>query len=391
MAKTLSWTIAPVLVVSSLLAQSDNTSQGFKNYLLSKGIELTPEFIGSTTWDMSGGKKLTQDGKFEFLIDIDLKLHSDKAFKYHGGTFDIDFQMLRGGEPSKDVGSYDTISQIEAPPFTQLAEFWYKQSFYQDKCYLKVGKNDAFYEFLLSDYTLLFQDNAFLYLNTIEFFPAYPDPAMGVIFNFSPSDSLTIKAAVYDGSLASGFSTGTAGIFGHFFNHLSHHAFLIGEVDSFWNVQKGLKGKLGFGVWKNTNTFQTYAGTTKKGTGGGYILLDQMIYDTPSSTVGFFFQWGFNNALITTITQTLKGGFTWLGVGPKRPNDNFGFGYSWNKFNQSKGSPYNKGAEGVFEVFYVAQIRKWIAIEPDVQYIVNPGGQGTKNALVALIQVTLSP
>ena len=43
--------------------------------------------------------------------------------------------------------------------------------------------------------------------------------------------------------------------------------------------------------------------------------------------------------------------------------------------------------ETSFETFYKVQLKPWFSIKPDLQYIANPGGQGTRDALAFTMRV----
>jgi porin len=47
--------------------------------------------------------------------------------------------------------------------------------------------------------------------------------------------------------------------------------------------------------------------------------------------------------------------------------------------------------ETALELTYLAQLASWIAVQPDLQYILNPGGAGTaRHAFVLTMQVAVS-
>ncbi len=46
------------------------------------------------------------------------------------------------------------------------------------------------------------------------------------------------------------------------------------------------------------------------------------------------------------------------------------------------GPDHKEHSETAVEFFYKAQLTGWLAVQPDLQYITNPGGDINKNALV---------
>lgn len=99
------------------------------------------------------------------------------------------------------------------------------------------------------------------------------------------------------------------------------------------------------------------------------------------------------------------------GVGIKapfagRPNDTLTFGVAYAKISRDAvsadldaASPVVRDHEVVFEVSYAAQLAPWWTLQPDLQYIVHPGGNvanpndpagaAIKNAFVAGVRSTI--
>jgi porin len=50
----------------------------------------------------------------------------------------------------------------------------------------------------------------------------------------------------------------------------------------------------------------------------------------------------------------------------------------------------SEGNETAFEIFYKVQVLPWLSVQPDVQYIVNPGGDGEDAVAIGLrLETTL--
>jgi len=369
-------------------------SKDFLDQLRDQGIDFSPSLFGSTGWDAIGGNKRTTDGNLQFLLDLNVKFISEKIANFKGGIFSADFQWRKGGHPSKDAGSYETLVLIEAPNLTQLSELWYKQSFGDDLFWFKVGKNDCSLYFDYANNGSFFQNAGFEGLGTIRELPTYPNPAMGVIVGSTPVDFIALKAGLFDGSEILGVQAGARSIFGDFFNDLAAHAFMIGQMDFSWNLTKGLTGRVGIGGWHNTSHIPKYSGGTAIGVQGGYALIDQLVWKGPLPDdirqIGLFFQFGFTSPKPNPVKQAYAAGMSWVGMIPKRKNDVFGFGASMERFSLEPGSGYKKPAEVDIEMFYVYIPKKWLNIQPDFQYIINPDGSGVRNAFVVMLDMAFS-
>ncbi|MBM3208256.1 MAG: carbohydrate porin, partial [Chlamydiae bacterium] len=356
--------------------------------------EFSPSIYTSTGWNIAGGKRITTDGNLEYLLDFNLKISSDPLFGYDGGLLCADFQFRRGGFPSHEAGSYQYLTYIEARNLCQLFELWYMQSFSKDRYWIKIGKMDCSEIIDYSIYAQNYQYQSFENIPTIRNVPYFPDSAMGVTVYLNPVDWFSLSAGLLDGSAVMGVNTGNIGVFGEFFNDLAHHAFMFGEVDFSWLKDKSHFGRIGVGAWRNTSTVKKFSGGTAQGMQGMYLLLDQTIWKPQDSSdprsVGFFTQTGFTNPNTSHIKQLYACGVNWTGILPQRSADQFGVGFCMSRFSLVPGSGFVKPTESVFETYYIYSPYEWIDIQPDIQYIITPGGSGIPYALVALFNINMT-
>jgi porin len=82
-------------------------------------------------------------------------------------------------------------------------------------------------------------------------------------------------------------------------------------------------------------------------------------------------------------------GLTYKGLITTRCDDTFGVAFAYARLSSGarqaaiKDGSVGVGAEMVLEATYQAQINKWLSIQPDPQFIINPGGnQDLGNAVV---------
>ena len=68
-------------------------------------------------------------------------------------------------------------------------------------------------------------------------------------------------------------------------------------------------------------------------------------------------------------------------------SDVVGLGATYVHF--SPRGPFTEEFELAIEGFYKWQITPWFNLQPDLQYIINPGGRGLANACVATLRVEL--
>lgn len=363
---------------------------GLRSHLAEKGIEVEPQLILDDTWNLHGGKKTSPwTGEYEYLFDFAVTFKSDPWLNYSGGTLRAEFLSRNWKQPSKYVGSYVDVDNIEAEPFAALFTLYYKQEFGNHFWFL-AGKSDAYYDlkFTYAEHAQVLVNAGYTGLPSILFLPTYPDSAMGVVAGFS-TENLSLKLGIYDGSLAKGVHTGKLGVFGHFFDDLPDRAFLIGELDFIWNKKCNYKGTLGLGAWKNTSTFHKFSGGTKKGSAGPYLTFDQSLYKGSSAECGFFFLFGSADPSVSDVKDYYGVGFTATGSFLAQ-EDVFSIGMSRVDFTGKKAAGFTKPYEASYEICYLWNFSKHAYLEPDFQYVVHPGGKNLPNASVFTMRLLIN-
>jgi porin len=102
--------------------------------------------------------------------------------------------------------------------------------------------------------------------------------------------------------------------------------------------------------------------------------------------------------MITILSAFISDtGLTYKGLFPTRDQDTLGIAFAYAKLTSGAQQPtindgsFGVGAEMVLEVTYQAQITKWLSIQPDMQVIINPGGnKDLSDALVIGGRVSLT-
>ncbi len=100
-----------------------------------------------------------------------------------------------------------------------------------------------------------------------------------------------------------------------------------------------------------------------------------------------FLEYGGTEDTINAIDRHIGGGITWTGPIDARPNDIIGFGPQYAHITPKADLPHPY--ELALETFYEWQLFQWAFVQPDLQYIIHPGGT-FPNALVATLRVQIS-
>jgi porin len=180
---------------------------------------------------------------------------------------------------------------------------------------------------------------------------------------------------------------------------------VIGEVQYAVNQGEGATGlpaTYKLGGWYNSNAFTdqffaasgiTAAGPAdippqqRRGDWSLYGVVDQLVWRQPGSKeggVGVFLRMMGAPADRNQIVAFVDGGVTWKGPFG-RDNDSVGLGFGWARISGNAiaaeraqaaqdGHTPIQSAEGLLELTYQAQLAPWWVVQPDFQYVFNPGG-----------------
>jgi porin len=136
-----------------------------------------------------------------------------------------------------------------------------------------------------------------------------------------------------------------------------------------------------------------------------------MVWRDSARNASLFVRGGIAPSDRNLVSWYVDGGMAFKGLVPGRVEDILAFGVAHSKISKDaaaldwdtlvlNGPPYPvRKAETVFELNYTAQIAPWWWVQPDLQYIVRPGGhvpdprdptRAVSNALVIGARTTIS-
>lgn len=121
-----------------------------------------------------------------------------------------------------------------------------------------------------------------------------------------------------------------------------------------------------------------------------YGIIDQQVYKTDSESISAFLRGGYAPSQMNVVEPYLDGGVNLTGIVPGRDKDVFCFAASrtwisgaFDQFNQAINGAAHSTEETVVEATYRAQITPWWTLQPDIQYIIQPGATTiAHNALI---------
>jgi porin len=408
---------------------------GLRNVLVDQGVEFFASYLTEGWGNTTGG--LEQGTVYTGLLKFGLNLDLQKAIGWHGASMSTTWLWLSGRDASADLlGNFLTISNIAGFNTLRNFELWFQQNLLDDKISLRLGQLAADSEFVISDYGSTFINGtfgwpAFMYTNLPEGGPGYPMGTLGIRLAVHPLDWFTFQTAVFQGNVYA------QNVNNHGFRwrlDSENGFFFLNEAQIRWHHrdnETGLPGQFKGGAWFHTAKFaEPDSNSFVRGNYGFYFILDQMLYreqaivaentdaehqsgksalsksdgaNVPPAEqkseqgLGCFGRIAFEPQDRNFIGFYFDTGLTYKGLLPTRDDDTFGVAFAYAQLTSgaedaaiAEGS-VGVGSEMVLETTYQTQITKWLSIQPNVQFIFNPGGtQDLDNAIVVGGRVSIS-
>jgi porin len=390
----------PEATPSPAPSPSPGLLEGIHSSTEDRGITFSAEYTGEVLADLSGGLKTgaTYEGLLRFGLQLDLK----KIVGWEGATFCASALDPHGEGISREYsGDFNIASNIDAYNSIRLFELWIQQKLPGGALSIRVGQMSADQEFFLSTNSALFLNSGFGTMPTISFnnkLPIYPVGGLGARVEYKPNDQWFFRAAVFDadpGVQNTSDKNGTA-----FRLNLRAGVIVIAETGYSVNTNAdstGLAMSYKIGVWYDSSHEETHKIMGQHNSDSGfYAIADQMLYRRSATTSGpaslraFFRISAAPQQSKNLVPFYVDGGFNLYGLFPSRDKDIFGFAVGYTRLSDHfvpENVAVHSGHETVLEASYKLQINDHLFLQPDLQYIVNPGGyRHLESALVTALR-----
>ena len=378
------------------------------------GIEFEYVYTGEVFNNTRGGLSTYRAVPYRGNLDLVMKADLEKMGFGPGGKFFLYGENGHGFGPTRYVGDFQIASNIDAPDFMQVAEYWYERGFCEGLLTVRLGKQDCNAEFVVVDLGGDFINASFGYAPTVPM-PSFPNPSMGIAAFLKLGEHLGFKAGVWDGMPEIG-NWGFSG---------TGVTFTVGELKAKYDLRPGLPGDFHAGVWYHSGQWEKLGGvaaiesfgppprrlaryfglgaaasvapsgklgiladsTEMTGNYGVYLGLDQLVFkenagdEKDSQGLGVFAQYGWSPEDRNWAHQYIGGGLVYRGLVPSRDTDLLGAGVAHVIFSDAL---HGTGHETAIELYYKAILRPWVSLQPDLQYIVSPSGVERDSLLVGL-------
>jgi porin len=394
---------------------------GLRSWLGTFGLGLNLQEQSEVLGNISGG--IRRGARYEGLTTASLTLDTSKRLDWEGGTFTVSALQIHGRNLSQELlANLQTASGIEANRATRLWELWYQQAFLDGAVDLKVGQQSLDQEFIVSKYANAFVNTMFGWpmLPSADLYsggPAYPLASPGVRLRAQPNGALTLLAGVFDDNPGGGAFNANGQITdasGAKFS-LRTGALWIAEAQYALNQpaagevthqgeSAGLPGTYRLGVWYDTGRFPDQRFDTNglslanplsngivrlhRHSYSIYAVMDQLVWrpdETSARGIGVFARLMGAPGDRNLIDFSANLGLTFKGLLPGRDNDTAGIGFGLAKVSgrasdldrdqrNFTGTPVPiRSTEEIVELTYQYQVTPWWQLQPDFQYVFNPG------------------
>jgi porin len=370
---------------------------GLRKALSADGIDLTIVETSEIFGNVTGGTR--QGFEYDGLATATLGLDTERAFGWHGGSFNVSALQIHGRNVSADnLDTLQTSSGIESERATRLWELWYQQKFLDDdKLDLKIGQQSLDNEFMVSPNSLNFANTMMGWpmLPSADMpsgGPAYPMASLGVRARYRITPAVTVLGGVFTANpggdhAADAQVTNPSGIL----FPLPGRTLAIGEIQYAYP-------SLGTLVYAGQNEPLAHVyrlGAWHEGaTTGLYGVADQMLWrdnDDADRTIEAFGRFmGTPNDGTNPVQFSANFGVVMHEPIVNRDDDTIGLGFGTTKAAPNvvaaartqaaltNGLDPVRGDESFVELTYSASITQWLSVQPDFQYVIFPGA-GVEN------------
>lgn len=358
---------------------------GARPLLEEHGVTVNSSLLYSPFGMTRGGMADQVGGKGYSLYNLSVTVDTEKAGMWKGGTFYALYQNKRGmGLAGRAMGDYQVFDGWDFREMSQISEYWYQQKLFKDKLRLKFGKQDANMDFCFLNSGFDFMNLSHSVNPTVPI-PTYPDQAFGFVAEIAPKEWISLKNGIYSK-------------FGVPFN--------ISEIELKPMIKK-MPGRYILGAWEMSDSsgMDIPSGVDEYGAAyyrnfnrnfGAYAGFEQMVYkenkndEKDMQGLIVFAQTGISPSNRNDMSRYVGGGLHYKGLIPKRDNDLAGIAVASGTFAprlENMGADSRNGSETSLEVFYRAQITPWFYLQPDVQFIMNPGGAYDNSVAIGIRSV----
>ena len=374
---------------------------GVRTDLAEKGINLRGGFITEAAGVVSGGIDHSARNAFQTQVGVDVDMGKLTNF-WGDGRFHLTINDRRGRGASQELAGNDymPIQEIYSDQFTRLTELSYDHNFFNRKVNWKAGYYVMGNDFGINQIMTNFVNAALcahpISLSTSAGWTNWPRPRWATHITIHPTSETTLRTGMVlvnpNYNLEENrWSLHEHGTTGHLY-----------PIEFEWapgTANKGnYPGHYKVGYYYDTSDMAMVGNRADQMADhreGGYVMVDQKVTNNATNGgLSLFAQYTAQSQQTAAIHRWFSAGFVYQGLIASRPQDRIAVGYVRASVNphqierqmqlQAMGLITDPDfelntAEELVELAYTFQLKPWLSLRPDVQYITKPGAFRYKN------------
>jgi porin len=364
---------------------------GYRQQMTESGVVFEAVYTADYFSNRRGGAR--EGGVFLDNTDIITKIDTEQLLGWKGGRFNMYVLGDSGGSPGDYAGDLQGVDNIDSPNTWKVYELWYEQKVLPNDATLRFGLYDLNSEFDVMETAGLFINSSFGigadFSQSGQNGPSiFPTTSLGLRLYYPLTRNSYAQAVVLDG--VPGDPNNEKGT--HIDLNSGDGLLYTAEFGYTQGTEDGDAhpyAKLALGVWRYSGKFDDLVDTGGSGEPvrrnddqGLYMLGEYAVFREAQDTaqgLNVFARYGIANADINPIGSFYSFGVTYTGLLPGRNEDRVGIavakaviGSKYKQVQSSAGQPVDN-SETIVEVTYRINLIPWLVLQPDAQWIINPG------------------
>lgn len=328
---------------------------------------------------VSGGNETGE--RFLSILDYGLDFDLDQLLGVSGGSIHLHFQTLKSNSPSELAGDFGALSNIDGYNSTRLYQLSFQKD-WESGFSFRTGLIDIDDDFMNADYNALFINSNFGPMpvqSANNPAPIWPIGAPGIWLSFAPpEDNWFVQFGVYDGNLGEEEENSDG-----LEIRMNRDEGLLYIAEG--GIETDLVGRpVTFKVGAFYHSGREFDDFESGGQASGNSAFYFVAKAEVTSQLGLFIRVGHSpDEEKNTVSWYGDVGLSYVGLLPGREDDVFGFGVTYTDFSDDylDATPGVSHSETVLEWTYQAAVTKWLSVQPDMQWILDPH-EGESDAFV---------
>ena len=342
---------------------------GQRTALLERGLSIeafnTTDGFRAIRGGLSRGSAVSNE--FELVLAADLAALSG----WPGAMLYLHTAGSGGRSPAELSGTVHEPSDLVEDKAWRVVEFWYEQSFLQQRLSVLAGLFEVDSDFDVRETADVFLNSGFgfgLELPDVELGSTSFSrlSGLGLRTRFQVLPQLGLTAAVMEDVSAE--------------IDPDEGRFWIGEAD--WQPQGFAFLRLGLGGWHYSGRFERLDGSGENGsTRGGYAFVEGVLFNeagTRDQGLSGFARIGRADQRVNRFASQQAVGLVYTGLIPGRDEDVLGLGLSSVRNGDdflglvARDAGRARRHETLVELTYHCKVRPWLSVQPSIQYAIHP-------------------